>query len=72
MYLYGSNEGEIMVKIIWADQVREVNCSEEELAEAMEMDNVIMFGCWLGVVEDEGHAAGMEWAAEYDKILREG
>jgi hypothetical protein len=61
-----------MAKITWAGVEREVNCSEVELAEAMAMDNEIMFGCWLGLVNDEGHAAGMAWAKEYDKILREG
>ena len=61
-----------MVKIIWAGVEREVNCSEEELAEVMSWDNEIMFGCWLGMVEDLGHAAGVEWAKEYDQILREG
>lgn len=59
-----------MVKTVWAGVEREVNCSEVELAEALAMDNPIMFGCWLGMVEDTGHAAGMAWAKEYDKMLR--
>mgnify|MGYP000898922750 CR=1 FL=1 len=61
-----------MAKVIWAGTEREVNCTEAELAEVMAWDNVIMFGCWLGLVNDQGHAAGVEWAKEYDKILREG
>lgn len=48
-----------------------MNYTEEEFAEA-KMMNEVMFGCWLSVVEREGHAAGMAWAKEYDKILREG
>lgn len=61
-----------MVKVKWGRNEIEVDCSEEELAEALAMDNEIMFGCWLGQVEEMGHAWAMEWAREYDAMLREG
>ena len=59
-----------MVKVKWGKGEVEVNCSEEELAEVLSWDNDIMLGCWLGLVNEKGHAAGVEWAKEYDEILR--
>lgn len=59
-----------MAKTVWAGVERDVNCLEVELAEALAMDNVIMFGVWLGAVEDIGHANAMMIAKEYDELLR--
>jgi hypothetical protein len=59
-----------MVQVKWGSRMVEVNCSEEELAEALSMNDEIMFGCWLGHVEEIGHEEAMKWAREYDEILR--
>ena len=48
-----------MVKVEWAGRVISVECMEAELAEALAMDDVVMFGCWLGAVEEIGHEAAM-------------
>jgi hypothetical protein len=48
-----------MVKVMWAGVEREVKCSAEELAEALAMDCPVMFGSWLGDVEEVGHDAAM-------------
>ena len=62
-----------MVKVKWGKGEVDVNCSEEELAEALAWDNEIMFGCWLGLVDEVGHAEAVEVAKAYDEILsREG
>ena len=60
-----------MAKLMCGGVEREIACSEEELAEAMKLEDDIMFNCWLGVVEERGHAEAMAWARKYSRMLKE-
>lgn len=58
-----------MAKLVWAGVEREVKCSDAELAEVVAMDDVVMLGCWLGMVDEIGHEVAMMIAKEYCEEL---
>jgi hypothetical protein len=59
-----------MANIKWASQWKTVYAEKTAYVnEALKLPNVIMFGCWLGTVEEKGHDYAMQWAWKYDAEL---
>lgn len=60
-----------MANIKWAGNWKTVHAGKNAYVnEALRLPNVIMFGCWLGTVEEKGHDYAMKWAWKYDAELQ--
>jgi hypothetical protein len=66
----GRRREEIVANVKWAKNWKTVYASKPSVNEALRLPNVIMFGCWLGAVEEKGHDYAMQWAWKYDAELR--
>lgn len=59
-----------MSNVKWGKNWKTVYASKSLLDEALKLPNVIMFGCWLGTVEEKGQDYAIQWAWKYDAELR--
>jgi hypothetical protein len=60
-----------MANIKWGNKWSSIFVKKDQLREALSLPNDIMFGCWLGVVIDQGHEEAMRATWVYDSVLRD-
>jgi len=47
-----------------------LTATEEQVAEARELLDEILFQVWLVKIDGQGHEAALYWALEYGKLLK--
>ena len=60
-----------MVNIKWGKTWGSISVKKNEIREALSLPNDLMFGVWLGEVQESNHENAMIAAWIYDSILRE-